>query len=57
MSEELENERLARPQDRQNIERLERELRELEWLLEEQQDARKTSRKGLWATLSRRHKC
>jgi hypothetical protein len=55
LGEELEGERLARSQDRRNSERLERELRELEWLLEERQDARKTPRKGLWATLTRRH--
>jgi hypothetical protein len=54
--EELERERLARSQDRREIERLERGLRELEWLLEERQAPRKASRKGLWATLSRRNK-
>ena len=56
LSEELERERLARSQDQRDIERLEGGLRELEWLLEEQQAPRKTSKKGLWATLFRRNK-
>jgi hypothetical protein len=56
LSEELEHERLARSQDTRDGERLERELRELERLLEERQELRKPSRKGLWATLFRRNK-
>ena len=56
LSEELERERSARSQDQRDIERLERELRELDWLLEEIQEPRKASRKGFWGTLSRRNK-
>ena len=56
LSEELERERLARSQDQRDIERPERALRELEWLLEERQAPRKTSKKGLWATRFRRNK-
>ena len=56
LSEELERERLARSQDQRDIERLEEGLRELEWLLEERQASRKTSKKGLWATLFGRNR-
>ena len=56
LSEELERERLARSQDQRDIERLEEGLRELEWLLEERQAPRKTSKKGLWVTLFGRNR-
>jgi hypothetical protein len=56
LSEELERERLARSQDRRDIERLERELRELEWLLEERQEPGKAPKNGLWGTLFRSNK-
>jgi hypothetical protein len=48
LTEELERERLARSGDQRNIQSLERELRELQQLLEERQEALKAPKKSLW---------
>ena len=53
LGEELEWERLARSGDQRNVQRLERDLRDLQESLEEQQQALKAPRKGLWTNLLR----
>ena len=52
--EELEAERLVRSEDQRAVQRLEREVGELEWLLEERQGSDKYSKKqGFWTNLVR----
>jgi chromosome segregation ATPase len=51
LGEELERERLARSGDQQNVQRLERDLQELQQLLDELQQALKAPKKGLWTNL------
>jgi hypothetical protein len=53
LGEELERERLARLGDQQNVQRLERDLQELQQLLDERQQALKAPKKGLWTNLLR----
>jgi hypothetical protein len=53
LGEELERERLARSGDQQNVQRLERDLQELQQLLNERQRALKAPKKGLWTNLLR----
>jgi hypothetical protein len=51
LGEELERERLARSGDQRNVQRLERDLQELQQLLDERQQALKAPMKSLWANL------
>jgi hypothetical protein len=53
LGEELERERLARSGDQQNVQRLERDLQELQQLLDERQQALKAPKKSLWTNLLR----
>ena len=53
LGEELERERLARSGDQWDVERLERDLQELQQLLEERHQALKAPKKGLWTNLLR----
>jgi|SRR5829696_2040672 len=53
LDEELEHERLARSRDQQNVQRLERDLLELQQLVEERRQTLKASKKGLWTNLLR----
>jgi chromosome segregation ATPase len=53
LGEELERERLARLGDQRNVHRLERDLQELQQLLEVLQQALKAPKKGLWTNLLR----
>ena len=53
LGEELECERLARLGDQRNVQRLGRDLQELQQLLEERQQALKAPKKGLWTNLLR----
>jgi hypothetical protein len=53
LGEELEREHLARSGDQRNVQRLERDLRELQEALEEQQQALRASKRGLWTNLLR----
>jgi hypothetical protein len=48
LGEELERERLARSGDQRNFQRLERDLQDLQRLLDEQQQALKVPKKSLW---------
>jgi hypothetical protein len=54
LGEELERERLARLGDQRNVHRLERDLQELQQLLEVLQQALKAPKKGLWTNLLER---
>ena len=51
LGEELERERLARSGDQRNVQCLERDLQELQQLLDERQQALKAPKKSLWANL------
>ena len=53
LGEELERERLARSGDQWDVERLERDLQELQHLLEERHQALKAPKKSLWTNLLR----
>ncbi len=53
LGEELERERLTRSGDQRNVQRLQRDLRELQQLLEELQQALKATKTGLWINLLR----
>ena len=53
LGEELERERLARSGDQRNVQRLERDVRELQESLEESQQVPRSPKKGLWTNLLR----
>jgi hypothetical protein len=55
LGEELERERLARSGDQWDVQRLERDLQELQQLLEERQQALIAPKKSLWANLLRNY--
>jgi hypothetical protein len=55
LGEELERERVARLGDQRNVQRLERDLQELQQLIEEGQQVLKAPKKGLWTNLLRSH--